>query len=129
MTAVIAAHAGEELQWLGDGLMATFRTTSDAVRCAIALVPVVRRLGIEIHSGIHVGGVHHSALCEGRPCPIHRRTDHALRSWPQVWHLGRMMRVCEHGGNHADPDSPPGERECLPEWCDGCCKKADEEQG
>lgn len=75
------------------------------------------------HSGVHLGGVHHSARCEGRPCPIHNRSDHALRSWPQVWHLGRVMRVCEHGGWHKDPDEP-GQKRCL--RCDGCCKKAEE---
>lgn len=87
------------------------------------LAPEEPRSHVLEHSGIHVGGVHHSALCEGRPCTIHNRSDHAMRSWPQVWHLGRVMRVCKHGANHADPDSPPGARECLPEWCDGCCKK------
>lgn len=70
------------------------------------------------HSEIQLGGVHHSARCEGRPCPIHNRSNHALRSWPQVWHKGRVMRVCEHGAWHKDPDEP-GKKRCI--FCDGCC--------
>lgn len=82
------------------------------------LAPEEPRSHVLENSGIHVGGVHHSARCEGRPCTIHNRSDHALRSWPQVWHLGRVMRVCEHGGWHKDPDEP-GQKRCI--RCDGCC--------
>jgi class 3 adenylate cyclase/tetratricopeptide (TPR) repeat protein len=59
MTRVIEAHAGEELQWLGDGLMAAFGSTSDAVRAAVALQRDARggtgpeRPGLRI--GLNVG--------------------------------------------------------------------------
>jgi class 3 adenylate cyclase/tetratricopeptide (TPR) repeat protein len=33
----IAAAGGEELQWMGDGLMAAFASTADAVRCAVVM--------------------------------------------------------------------------------------------
>src|SRR5215472_274411 len=33
----LAAHGGEELQWLGDGQMAAFASPADAVRCAVAM--------------------------------------------------------------------------------------------
>jgi hypothetical protein len=81
------------------------------------------------HTDTQLHGVHHSARCEGRPCPIHNRTHHALRSWPQAWHKGRVMRVCEHGNYHKDPDEP-GNKRCI--RCDGCCLTAlhtNEEQG
>jgi len=59
MTKVVEAHAGEELQWLGDGMMAAFGSTADAVRCAVALQRVSRqgvggqRLSLRI--GLNVG--------------------------------------------------------------------------
>lgn len=56
---------------------------------------------------------------------IGNRSDHALRSWPQVWHKGRVMRVCEHGNYHKDADGP-GQKRCI--RCDRCCKKAKEGQ-
>lgn len=71
------------------------------------------------HTDVQVFNVHHSALCAGRPCTIHNRSDHRLRSWPQAWVNGRIMRQCEHGQFHKDPDEP-GRKRCKK--CDGCCK-------
>src|SRR5205823_7563827 len=34
---LLSQGGGEELQWLGDGLMAAFSSTADAVRCAVAM--------------------------------------------------------------------------------------------
>jgi len=42
---------------MGDGVLATFGSASDAVRCAVALGTAVGPLGLDIHSGIHVGDV------------------------------------------------------------------------
>jgi class 3 adenylate cyclase/tetratricopeptide (TPR) repeat protein len=61
MTRVVEAHAGEELQWLGDGVMAAFGSAADAVRAAIALQHVTRQ-GIEgerlgLRAGLNVGEV------------------------------------------------------------------------
>src|SRR5262245_41868264 len=39
----IASHGGEEVKWLGDGLMATFASVADAVRCAITMQQQARR--------------------------------------------------------------------------------------
>src|SRR5262245_28373611 len=55
----IAGHGGGEVKWLGDGLMATFASVADAVRCAIAMQQHARRpaagerLGLRV--GLHVG--------------------------------------------------------------------------
>jgi class 3 adenylate cyclase len=59
MTRALEAHGGEELQWLGDGLMAAFGSAADAVRAAIALQRVVR-LGVAgerpgLRVGLNVG--------------------------------------------------------------------------
>ena len=37
LTEAVAAHAGHEVKWLGDGLMVAFASAADAVRCAIAM--------------------------------------------------------------------------------------------
>ena len=52
---------GEEIQWLGDGVLAAFTSTADAVRCAISIEQSARRphsgTRFEIRIGIHVGEV------------------------------------------------------------------------
>ncbi len=57
----ITATGGEELQWLGDGVLAAFSSTADAVRCAIAIQQNARRPSagarFEIRIGIHLGEV------------------------------------------------------------------------
>ncbi len=64
------------------------------------------------------------------PCPIHRRTDHHMRKYPQVWRddRGIMERMCPHGCGHPDPDDPkcfgPGaEKHEAIHGCDGCCQE------
>lgn len=50
---------------------------------------------------------HSDNACLGPACPIHRRTDHPMRSWPQHWRDDRalMERLCpDHGVGHPDPD-------------------------
>ncbi len=57
----VQATGGEELQWLGDGLMAAFASTADAVRCAIAiqqaaqLEPGEERLQVRV--GLNAGEI------------------------------------------------------------------------
>src|SRR4029450_10756379 len=40
----LASHGGGEVKWLGDGLMTTFPSVADAVRCAITMQQQARRL-------------------------------------------------------------------------------------
>ena len=56
--AVVSCH-GEELEWLGDGLLAVFHSGADAVRCAIAIQQASRRpisgRKVQIRVGVHAG--------------------------------------------------------------------------
>src|SRR5215469_12439687 len=55
----VAACGGREAQWVGDGMIAVFRSAGDAVRCGIALqqtgrpTTAGRRVGIRV--GLHIG--------------------------------------------------------------------------
>src|SRR5262245_8867367 len=57
----LAASGGEELQWLGDGLMAAFASPADAVRCAVAMEQGAGRPidgeRLRIRVGLNVGEV------------------------------------------------------------------------
>ncbi len=57
----VTVCGGEELQWLGDGVLAAFGSSSDAVRCAIQIQQTARRpvagVRFEIRIGIHAGEV------------------------------------------------------------------------
>ncbi len=51
----IARFGGHEVKTTGDGFLITFDGPARAVRCAMALVDDVRRLGIDLRVGIHTG--------------------------------------------------------------------------
>ena len=55
----VEAHGGNEVKWLGDGLMVAFDSAADAVKCAIAMQQMSRRPTagerLEIRAGLHVG--------------------------------------------------------------------------
>jgi class 3 adenylate cyclase/tetratricopeptide (TPR) repeat protein len=55
----IEVSGGEELQWLGDGVLAAFASAADAVRCAIQIQQTaskpVGKIRFEIRIGIHIG--------------------------------------------------------------------------
>jgi class 3 adenylate cyclase/tetratricopeptide (TPR) repeat protein len=58
----IAQNSGEELQWLGDGVLASFNSMADAVRCAVAIQQqsqsrTNREGRFEVRIGIQVGEV------------------------------------------------------------------------
>ena len=54
----VAAHGGQDARWLGDGLLAVFMSTADAMRCAVALQQAARRRAagerLSIRVGLHV---------------------------------------------------------------------------
>ena len=50
-------HRGREIEFVGDGLLATFDGPARAIRCACAIAESVRTLGIEIRAGLHTGEI------------------------------------------------------------------------
>ena len=48
-------HRGRSVKALGDGFLATFDGPARAIRCAGAITEGVRRLGMEIRTGLHTG--------------------------------------------------------------------------
>ena len=61
MSDAVVAAGGEELKWLGDGLLAAFDSAVDAVRCAVSIQQTAGRptagVRFEIRVGIHMGEV------------------------------------------------------------------------
>ena len=57
----VTGSGGEELAWLGDGVLAAFSSSADAVRCAISVEQTARRpvagARFDIRIGIHLGEV------------------------------------------------------------------------
>jgi class 3 adenylate cyclase len=51
----LARFRGKETNTTGDSFLATFDGPARAVRCALAVVPTVRQLGIEVRAGVHTG--------------------------------------------------------------------------
>src|SRR5262245_37042497 len=55
----VAMHGGQEVKWTGDGLMATFASSADAVRCAVAMQQTTRGRAagerLAMRAGLHVG--------------------------------------------------------------------------
>ncbi len=77
------------------------------------------------HSIVELVNVHELEDCEGKTCPIHRKTGHSMRSYPQLWRddRGIIERVCLHGVGHPGPDHdwPVNSYEGI-HGCDGCCR-------
>jgi len=48
---------GRSIKWTGDGVLATFSGPARAVRCATAIREGLRRLGLEMTAGVHVGEI------------------------------------------------------------------------
>lgn len=68
---------------------------------------------------------HDEKTCRGDFCTLHNRSDHSMRSFPQLWRsdVGIMERICSHGIGHPDPDEfliRNGEFSGI-HGCDGCC--------
>ncbi|MGH9001812.1 MAG: adenylate/guanylate cyclase domain-containing protein [Acidimicrobiia bacterium] len=73
-----AAHGGEEVKWLGDGLMVAFASAADAVRCAVAMQQASRRLvqgeRLTIRVGLNAGEtLRDAADYFGTPVVVARR--------------------------------------------------------
>ncbi len=53
----LVRHRGREVEFVGDGLLATFDGPGRGVRCALAISEAVRGLGIEVRAGLHTGEI------------------------------------------------------------------------
>lgn len=53
--AALRANRGTEIITTGDGMLATFKAATAAIRCAHAIRQAVRTLGLEIRAGLHSG--------------------------------------------------------------------------
>src|SRR5262245_64761080 len=60
----VAMHGGQEVKWTGDGLMTTFASSADAVRCAVAMQQTTRLRtageGLAMRAGLTGGGRVHT---------------------------------------------------------------------
>jgi hypothetical protein len=66
--------------------------------------------------------VHDPEKCWGRPCAIHNRTTHRMRSWPQNFRgdRGIMERMAPLGGGHPDPDDMAWRHDASVQSVHGC---------
>jgi hypothetical protein len=74
----VAANGGQEVKWIGDGLMTVFASAADAVRAAVAMQQAARRHAAGERLGLRVGLHAGEALREetdyfGTPVVIARR--------------------------------------------------------
>lgn len=95
---------------------------------------------VTLHDGTTLVTHDESECLLPRSCPIHSPSDHPLNSAPMQWvtELSQLLRVCEHGITHPDPDDLRvktflgGLKNLLlveaitsvhlvAENCDGCC--------
>jgi class 3 adenylate cyclase len=56
-TEQVARYRGRLIKTTGDGVLVTFDGPARAIRCTAAIAEAVRRLGIEVRSGLHTGEV------------------------------------------------------------------------
>ena len=57
LESMLALHAGELVDTAGDGFLATFDGPARAIRCAWHIRDELRRQGLEVRAGLHVGEV------------------------------------------------------------------------
>ena len=53
----VTRHRGRNLNFAGDGWLATFDGTVRAIRCAQAVIDAARRIGLTLRAGIHTGEI------------------------------------------------------------------------
>ncbi len=104
LSEAVQQHGGDEVKWLGDGLMVAFDSAQEAVKCAIAMQQASRRPAagarLEIRAGINVG----EALAEesdyfGTPVVVARRLCDQAGSG-QIFASDIVVRLL--GGRGAD---------------------------
>jgi class 3 adenylate cyclase/pimeloyl-ACP methyl ester carboxylesterase len=51
----LSRFRGKEINTTGDSFLATFDGPGRAIRCALAIAPAVRQLGVDVRAGVHTG--------------------------------------------------------------------------
>src|SRR5262245_54824294 len=74
----VSTHGGQEVKWLGDGLMAVFASAADGVRCAVTMQQTAGRRAagerVGMRGGLHVGeALADEADDAGTPVVVARR--------------------------------------------------------
>jgi class 3 adenylate cyclase len=54
---ILNRHGGVEVKTTGDGILATFDGTAQALQCAAAIIANAGRQGLDVRAGVHVGEV------------------------------------------------------------------------
>ena len=75
---------------------------------------------------------HRADECWGYWCPVHNQSPHHMVRWEQRydWSHNVMVRVCEHGGEHPDPDEPRKDHGRHDrQGCCGCCSRSNVKRG
>src|SRR5579885_1953846 len=90
LTDAVNAAGGQELQWLGDGVLAVFSSAAEAVRCAIQVQQTASRPGANTHFGIRIGIHAGEALRReggyfGTPVVVARRLSAPARAGKFFW--------------------------------------------
>jgi class 3 adenylate cyclase len=55
--AALSHHQGHEVKTTGDGFLATFDSTSKAIRCAAEILAGAKDIGLDLRAGMHAGEV------------------------------------------------------------------------
>jgi class 3 adenylate cyclase len=55
--AELERYRGREVKTTGDGLLATFDSPGQALRCAAAIRGLTHRAGLELRAGVHIGEI------------------------------------------------------------------------
>lgn len=96
----------------------------------IAIFQVGSHSDALLPDGTVLSRVHSPEKCAGRPCVIHKPSDHHMREWPiHVRMAGGVIlfeRICTHRTGHPDPDqedfwSEIGREDLTQHGCCGCC--------
>ena len=104
----LARHRGVLVDTAGDGFFAIFDETADAVRCAVAIGPASRRLGLEVRSGIHAGHCWNAdAKCAGADVHVGARIANRARAGEILLSQEAAERARRSGVTFSDRGTEP----------------------
>jgi class 3 adenylate cyclase len=94
---VLATFGGEEMETAGDSFLVLFESAERAIRCALALVAALAKIGISIRAGIHSGEV---ILAEGqaRGVAVHIAARIVAAAGPGETLVSAITRELAEGG-------------------------------